>query len=108
MRWAVRALVVAVGIAAASATAGPARAQGYLLDRFEPQERGSEWFASDSLDLRGRVRPAAGFVGAFAYRPLVVQSGGVTTTAIVEQSWVVHTGASLVLLDRARFGFGNS
>lgn len=104
MRLAVRASLVAVGIAARLATAGPARAQGYLLDRFDPSERGSSWFAADSLDLRGEVRPAAGFVGAFAYHPLVVQSGGVSTTAIVEQSWVVHAGASLVLVDRVRLG----
>ncbi|HEX7604707.1 MAG TPA: thrombospondin type 3 repeat-containing protein [Polyangiaceae bacterium] len=96
---------VALGIAATLATSGTARAQGYLLDRFDPSERGSEWFAADSLDLRGKVRVATGFVGAFAYRPLVVQSGGVTTTAIVEQSWVVHTGASVVLLDEVRLGF---
>lgn len=102
MRLAVRPFLVAVGLVT---TSGTARAQGYLLDRFDPSERGSEWFAADSLDLRGKVRVAAGFAGAFAYRPLVVESGGATTTAIVEQSWVVHTGASLVLLDQVRLGF---
>jgi hypothetical protein len=98
----IRAFLVALGLVA---TSGTARAQGYLLDRFDPSERGSEWFAADSLDLRGKARPAMGFVGAFAYRPLVVQSGGVTTTAIVEQSWVVHSSASIVLADQLRLGF---
>jgi hypothetical protein len=102
MRLPVRASFVVLGLVAAS---GTARAQGYVLDRFDPAERGSEWFASDSLDLRGKVRPAVGFVGSFAYRPLVVQSGSVTTTAIVEQTWVTHAGASLVVVDRLRFGF---
>ncbi|MEY4514285.1 MAG: hypothetical protein RLZZ450_6407, partial [Pseudomonadota bacterium] len=41
-----------------------ARAQsvssGFALDRFEPSERGSEWFSQDSLDLRGHLRPAIG------------------------------------------------
>ena len=102
MHLRVRAFVVVLGLAA---TSGTARAQGYVLDRFDPSERGSEWFPGDSLDLRGKVRPAVGFVGVFAHRPLVVSSGGVTTTAIVAQSWVVHAGGSVVLMDRVRLGF---
>ena len=27
-------------------------APGFALDRFEPSERGSDWFAADSLDFR--------------------------------------------------------
>ena len=35
---------------------------GFLVDRFNPSERGSEWFALDTLDLRGALRPALGIV----------------------------------------------
>ena len=35
--------------------AGPvwAQAQGFALNRFDPSEHGSDWFANESLDLRG-------------------------------------------------------
>jgi hypothetical protein len=82
----------------------PARAQvaqGFALDRFNPSERGSEWFAGDSLDLRGVRRPAFGVVGDFAFRPLVLQGGG-TETAVVRVEYVAHVGGSVVLWDRVR------
>src|SRR3974390_1204427 len=62
-------------------TSFPARAQsqGFAIDRFDPSERGSDWFVLESLDLRGHVRPAAGLVMEYAYRPLVIynQDGSV-------------------------------
>ena len=44
---------------------------GFALDRYEPSERGSDWFANESLDLRGNGRLALGAVGDYAYKPLV-------------------------------------
>lgn len=41
-------------------------ADGFALDRFNPSDRGSEWFALDSLDLRGSGRLAIGLVGELA------------------------------------------
>ena len=55
--------------ASVGAWAGPARAQatpGFALNRFEPSETGSEWFANDTLDLRGNFRPALGVVAGLA------------------------------------------
>lgn len=52
------AFLVASAIAPAAAAQTPAA--GFALDRFNPAERGSEWFVMDSLDLRGHVRPALG------------------------------------------------
>jgi outer membrane protein OmpA-like peptidoglycan-associated protein len=78
---------------------------GFALDRFEPAERGSEWFSEDTLDLRGHVRPAAGLVGDFGYKPLLVYNGdGSERTALVRDQLVAHLGASLVMWDRVRFG----
>ncbi|MFM2416972.1 MAG: hypothetical protein RL385_1695, partial [Pseudomonadota bacterium] len=44
-------------------------AKGFAIDRFDPSERGSEWFVLDSLDFRGNVRPALGAVADYAYKP---------------------------------------
>src|SRR6476660_1955971 len=63
------ALVLAVVAFAQSAAAQ--NNTGFSVDRFEPSERGSEWFVLDTLDLRGHVRPALGIVADYAYKPLV-------------------------------------
>jgi OmpA-OmpF porin, OOP family len=88
--------------------APPALAQvqkGFVLDRFDPAERGSEWFVLDSLDLRGHLRPAAGVVATWAYDPLVVRDrDGNYISSLVEHQVLVHPGASLVLWNRVRTG----
>jgi len=81
-----------LGYALSSATllvllAVPAYAQtttqsGFALNRFDPSERGSDWFALESLDLRGHNRWAVGVVGDWAYKPLVLyDSAGDERTA---------------------------
>ncbi|HET8935448.1 MAG TPA: OmpA family protein [Polyangiales bacterium] len=87
--------------------AGQAHAQqrGYSINLFEVSERGSEWFSADSLDLRGHVRPAIGVVGEWAYRPLTARnSTDDYILSIIRNQFVMHAGASLVLVDRLRFG----
>jgi outer membrane protein OmpA-like peptidoglycan-associated protein len=78
--------------------------KGFVLDRFDPSERGSEWFVLDSLDLRGHLRPSAGgVIGAWAYKPLVVYDiDGNYVSSLVEHQVFVHPGGSLVLWDRVR------
>ena len=49
-----------------------AQAAGFAVDRFDPAERGSDWFVSESLDLRGSARPAFGVVLDWGHKPLVV------------------------------------
>jgi OmpA-OmpF porin, OOP family len=103
-----RALLLAPLVVGLLAIPSPLRAQqaGFALDRFEPSERGSEWFAHDTLDLRGKLRPAIGVVGSWAYKPLVVYApDGDERTAIVRHQLVLHPGASLVVADRLRFAF---
>src|SRR4051812_25157863 len=66
-----RSSFVAAAVAGAALLAsGTAFAQGFSVNRFEPSERGSDWFTNESLDLRGAVRPAFGVVGDYQYRPL--------------------------------------
>src|SRR3954464_11457906 len=86
----------------------PSRAQstsGFALNRFEPSETGSEWFANDTLDLRGRIRPALGLVLDYGYKPYVlVDSNGDEVNSIVTDQLFLHVGGSLVLFDRLRLG----
>src|SRR5579883_2230710 len=98
-------------VAAAIAAPGVARAQpaptqlGFSIDRFNPSERGSEWFALDSLDLRGNVRPAAGAVLEWAHNPLVIQdANGNNVGSVVSDQVFLHAGTSLVLIDALRLG----
>src|SRR5581483_7056816 len=82
-------------------------AQGFALDRFDPSERGSEWFANESLDFRSqnKFRPAGGIVLDGQYRPLAIyNTDGSVNTEIVRNVVTIHPGASIVLWERARFG----
>ncbi len=86
--------------------ASPSRAQeasGFGVSRFEPSERGSEWFALESLDLRGKFRPQIGIVAEYQYRTLAIYApNGDVQTALVNHLLIAHAGASLVLFDRLR------
>lgn len=95
------ALLIAHGFAARPALAQ--EAQGFASNRFEPAERGSEWFYSDSLDFRGHLRPSFGATLDYAYRPLVVETAdGASQAALVENQLFAHIGGSLVLWERLR------
>src|SRR5262245_19555996 len=60
------ALVCVVGTRRAAAAP---TSTGFALNRYHPADPGSDWFAADSLDFRGRVRPGVGLVADFANRP---------------------------------------
>lgn len=95
--------LLALGLLLQAAPASAQAQKGFVLDRFDPSERGSEWFVLDSLDLRGHLRPSAGVVGAWAYNPLVVYDrDGNYVSSLVEHQVFVHPGASLVLWNRLR------
>ncbi|HEX4353908.1 MAG TPA: OmpA family protein, partial [Polyangiales bacterium] len=81
-----------------------AQQRGFSINHLDLSERGSEWFSSDSLDLRGHLRPAIGIVGEWAFRPLVVyDQNDKYVQAIVRNQFVLHPGVSVVLWDRVRF-----
>ncbi len=81
-------------------------AEGFSLNRFDSAERGSEWFAAESLDLRGHGRFAAGMVFDYAYRPLIVydQSREREQASIVGHQMFAHVGGNVVLWERLRLG----
>ena len=102
-----QAIVGMAVVALATAVSGSARAdgKGFALDHFNPSERGSDWFASESLDLRGHLRPAFGVIADYGYKPLVLAGpNGDESAAIVSHQAFVHAGGSLVLWDRLRLG----
>ncbi|MFI5301788.1 MAG: OmpA family protein [Polyangiales bacterium] len=90
---------------ATSAAHAQTAVSGFAIDRFEPSERGSEWFVQDSLDFRGHLRPVIGVVADYSHDDLVIYNpNGSQHFAPVEDMLLAHVGASLVLLDRLRFG----
>ena len=79
---------------------------GFLVNRFEPAERGSDWFTLDSLDIRGQVRPALGVTMQYNRAGLVTRDANGDATAQVVQNQVIgHFGGSLNLGSRFRVGF---
>ncbi len=91
--------------AGAAAADPPSNASGFALDRFDPSERGSDWFANESLDFRGSVRPALGVVADWGRKPLVLYNpDGSKLANLVSDQVFLHVGGSLVLADRFRLG----
>ncbi|MFO0663606.1 MAG: OmpA family protein [Polyangiaceae bacterium] len=99
-------------VGAASAQTTPT---GFAVNRFEPSERGSEWFALESLDFRGQARPAIGIVGDYQYRPLVVHNpdgapgvpagqpnDGSVRGSILRNVFTLNPGVSMVFFERLR------
>lgn len=94
---------ITLGIVATAASDARAQQQGFTASHFEPSERGSDWFANESLDLRGKFRPAIGVVGDYSYRGLVAYNpDGSIKNSIVEHALLTHVGASFVFVDRLR------
>ncbi len=104
----VRGVVGCLASAVVLALSSPASAQdakGFALSRFDPADRGSEWFMTDSLDLRGHVRPAIGVVADWGHKPLVVYNpDGSERAAIVQEQIFARLGGSIVFWDRLRAG----
>ena len=79
--------------------------EGFALDRFDPSERGSRWFAADSLDIAGSNRFALGIVGDIAHKPLVLQDAdGNDVAPVIRDQFFVHVGGAITFIDRIRVG----
>lgn len=97
---------IAISIASASSALAQQvqQAQGFALNRYQPSERGSDWFVTESLDLRGKGRFAIGGVFDWAHKPLAIyDSNGDYVVAPVKNQVYLHAGASLIVADRLRF-----
>jgi OmpA-OmpF porin, OOP family len=92
-----------IGAVILGATSASAQNAGFTVNRYEPSERGSHWFVTESLDLRGELRPALGVVGDYQYRPLAIyDTNGDVRASIVRHMFTAHVGGSLVFADRFR------
>ena len=79
-----------------SAPASAQSTNGYAVNKFEPAEKGSDWFANESLDLRGNFRPAIGVVGDYSTNQIAYYNhDGSPQGALVGEQIFVHLGASL-------------
>lgn len=98
-------VVTTAAVGTVERTVHAQNAAGFALDQFTPAQRGSDWFVLDSLDIHGDQRMAVGLSTTWAYRPLILtdNDGGVRTSVITNQL-VSHVGATLILVDRLRFG----
>ena len=95
---------LAFTFALALCSVAQAQTAGFALDRYDPAEHGGDWFAGDSLDLHGHLRPALGLTLDWAHDPLVVyDASGDQTAAIVENQLYAHLGGGIRLWDRVRF-----
>lgn len=91
-------------LAAQGASAAPTTT-GFALNRYHPAGPGSDWFAADSLDFRGKIRPALGIIADFSDRPLVIRdAAGDELDPIVGNQLYYHVSSSLVLTERLRLG----
>lgn len=95
---------IAVTLAAASsAVAQTPIAPGFALNRYQPAERGSDWFVTDSLDLRGSGRLALGVVQDWAHKPLAIYNpNGDYVVAPVKNQVYFHVGAAINIASRLR------
>ncbi len=83
----------------------PPEQGGFAVNRFDPAEKGSDWFVAESLDYRGKMRPALGIVGEWATKEIVFYNFDDSTKArFIEHQAYFHLGGSLVLWDRLRLG----
>jgi hypothetical protein len=101
-RFAVAASLLLIALTGAERSAR-AQASGFAVDRFEPSGAGSGFLSLESLEFDGHLRPAAGMVGAWAWKPLVVYDPQGEVASLVGQELVEHVQGSLVLWNRARF-----
>ncbi len=95
----------ALSLSLSPAAASAQQAEGYAVNRYEPSERGSDWFASESLDFRGQVRPALGLIGDYSHRSLVIYNpDGSVRAPVLDHDFIVHAGVAVVFVERLRLG----
>jgi len=109
-RFCREAVVKIVGMATISAAAvmlaaSSALADGFAADRFSPAPAGSDWFAQDSLDFGGTMRPSIGLELDWGHNLIRARSGldGGVKLAILRNQTTARLNGSFVVADRLRF-----
>jgi outer membrane protein OmpA-like peptidoglycan-associated protein len=102
MRTSLKLATFAALVFAPSLAAAQTPATGFALSPYNPSVRGSDWFAADSLDLRGALRPALGVVADYAARPLTFKRNDSDLGSPVRTQGFIHLGAALTIADAFR------
>jgi OmpA-OmpF porin, OOP family len=94
------------GIGSLAPRAAAQEQPGYAASVFEPSERGSDWFANESNDYRGKFRLALGAVGDYGYRGVIGarNPSGTIRASVLRNQVLVHAGFALIMGDRVRLG----
>ena len=96
-------LLIGLGIVLGASPAAALPEDGFSANRFEPAARGASGFQLDTLDMRGKLRIAAGTTLDYAHRPLVLYTAdGDPDYSVVRNRLDLHMGASVVAFDRFR------
>ncbi len=76
-----------------------AQSRGYAAGWHDPAEPGGDWYLTESLDLRGALRPAAGVLVDYSYPPLQLRG-----SQLVADRVALHLRGALVIGDFLRVG----
>ena len=76
-----------------------AQSRGYAAGWHDPAEPGGDWYLTESLDLRGALRPAAGALVDYSYPPLQLRG-----SQLVADRVALHLRGALVIGDFLRVG----
>ncbi len=99
------ATLTALAAALSSSSASAQSGSGVLAERFDPSEKGSDWFENESLDYRSNLRPAFGVIADYARNPIVVRNAdGSSAGSIIQDQLYLHVGVSFALWERLRVG----
>ena len=76
-----------------------------LANRFDPSEKGSDWFENESLDYRSNLRPAFGALVDYSKDPVVIRNpDGSNPGSLVSDQLYLHVGVSMAFWNRLRIG----
>ncbi|MEO8703250.1 MAG: Ig-like domain-containing protein, partial [Kofleriaceae bacterium] len=96
-------LMVAVSMMQAGSAAADDPAGARAIDRYQVAAADSSWFTVDSIAFAGHRDVALLLVGDYALRPLIAyDADGSERARIVTDSFVLHFGGSVTLVDRVR------
>ncbi len=100
----VAAVLAVTSAATASAQSAPSsNAAGASIDTFRTAAAGSDWFANDSLDMRGMVRPSARVLLDWGHDPLIITSpDGTKQSTAIQNQFFFNMGAAVNLFNRVR------
>lgn len=102
-RWVVAGLTVAV-VSVSSAAMAQTEVDGFAVNSFDPSDRGSDWFAVESLDFSQALQPTLGLVFDYARKPLVFHQDDEEVGVPISDQLFVHLGGRLVLVERVSVG----